>query len=270
MKDALITLGDGRELAYTDIGDPGGPCVLFFHGAPTSRLRIALMEDDFVARGLRAISPDRPGYGGSSPQPGRSLTDWPEDVEALADKLGIERFAVAGHSSGGPYAVVCAAMLGSRVLAGMTLAGVTDMRWPAAWDGYPDFEIPMMRQPDEQAAIAWSAEQFGEDGSAAIEEFGLPASDPRRAPLVEAFRQGVVGYAQDIFVQGRGWTFDPASITVRVDVTHGEDDQYLPVAHSRHTAELIPTSTFRCVRGRDHFSILAELPTAASTLLRSV
>jgi pimeloyl-ACP methyl ester carboxylesterase len=77
MKDSQVMLGGGRELAYTEIGRPGGPCVFFFHGAPMSRLHLVGMEEQFAAQGLRVVSPDRPGYGRSSPQPGRCLADWP-------------------------------------------------------------------------------------------------------------------------------------------------------------------------------------------------
>jgi hypothetical protein len=42
MRDSRATVGDGRrELAYTDMGEPDGLSVLFFHGAPSSRLRLA-------------------------------------------------------------------------------------------------------------------------------------------------------------------------------------------------------------------------------------
>jgi pimeloyl-ACP methyl ester carboxylesterase len=114
MQDARVAVGGGRQLAYTDIGDPGGRCVVFFDGAPMSRLHLVGMEGQFAAQGLRVVSPDRPGYGGSSPQVGRSMADWPKDVAALVDALGIDRFMVAGHSSGGPYAVACAAVLVDR------------------------------------------------------------------------------------------------------------------------------------------------------------
>lgn len=110
VREAHIVLGGGRELAYADLGRPGGPCVFFFHGAPMSRLHLVPLEEQFAARGLRVISPDRPGYGRSSPQPGRSLSDWPADVTGLADALGLDRFLVAGHSSGGAYALACAAL----------------------------------------------------------------------------------------------------------------------------------------------------------------
>ena len=70
MKDSQVMLSGGRELAYTEIGRPGGPCVLFFHGAPMSRLHLVGIEEQFPAQGPRVVSPDRPGYGRSSPQPG--------------------------------------------------------------------------------------------------------------------------------------------------------------------------------------------------------
>ena len=267
MNDAKIVVGGGREIAYTDSGDLDGPCVFFFPGAPQSRLRILLLEDEFATYGLRVISPDRPGYGGSTPQPGRSMADWPADVAALADALGIERFVVSGHSSGGPYAVACAATLPDRVRAGAVIAGVTDMAWPAAWGGYPDFEIPMMRAADEDAAITWCAEQFGADGGGLVDEFGIPEGDPRRTAMVEAFRQGVVGYAQDIFVQGRGWPFEPTNIRAPIEVVHGEADDMIPMAHSTHTAELIPGARMRILPKHDHFTILSELPTIASALV---
>ena len=97
-----MTLPDGRQLGYADLGPAGGPVVLHQHGAPGSRLELAALEDELVARRVRVLTPDRPGYGGSSPAPGRRLADWPADLAALADHLGVGRFAVTGYSSGGP------------------------------------------------------------------------------------------------------------------------------------------------------------------------
>lgn len=164
MRDSQVTLTSGRRLAYTDIGEPDWFCVLFFHGAPMSRLHLAYLEQQLLAERIRVVSPDRPAYGGSSPQSGRSMADWPADVAALADALGIDHFIVAGHSSGGPYAVACAALLPERVSADIVLGGVTDIGWPGAWKDYVDSERQLMRLPDEEAAIAWCVERFGADG----------------------------------------------------------------------------------------------------------
>jgi pimeloyl-ACP methyl ester carboxylesterase len=273
-----VVVSGGRALAYTDLGRAGDPCLFFFHGAPMSRLHLVSLEDRFAAQGLRVVSPDRPGYGGSSPQPGRTMVDWPADVAALADALGIERFMVAAHSSGGPYAVACAALLPRRVVAGVVVAGVTDMAWPEAWHGYLEDEIRIMRMPDESAAVAWCTERFGADGSGFSDApFEFPApdlailSEPTFAQtFAEALRQGVGGYAQDVYVQGRPWPFDPGRIAVPIDVVHGELDTLVPMAHSRHTAQRIPGSTLRTPPGHGHLTIVAELPTIASALARSI
>ncbi len=162
----------------------------------------------------------------------------------------------------------------------MTIGGVTDMAWPDAWDRYLDLELQIMRMPDEQAAIDWCVEQFEPDGSGFMAASGMEFPDPDArlyeneeiAPLLtsarmEAFAQGVAGYAQDIHVQGRPWLFDPGRIAVPVTVMHGELDTIVPLAHSRHTAELIPGSSMRVLPGHGHMSILGELPRAASALL---
>jgi pimeloyl-ACP methyl ester carboxylesterase len=283
MKDLQHRLADGRELAYTDIGERGWLTVFFFHGAPMSRLHLAYLEPQFQAGQMRVVSPDRPSYGGSSPRPRRSMADWASDVTALADALGVERFLVAGHSSGGPYAVACAALLPDRVLGGIALAGVTDMAWPRAWEGYVESERQLMRLPDEESVVASCVERFGADGSGFSEasdfEFAEPDNvlfaDERAGPaltltVTEAFRQGVAGYAQDVFVQGRPWPFDPHRIVAPFHVVHGELDTLMPVAHSRHTAELIPGSALRLLPGHGHMTTVTELHDMASALARSL
>src|SRR5436190_23987660 len=160
-----MTLPDGRSLAYTDCGAPAGPLVVYFHGAPTSRLDLIGFEESFSAFGVRVVSPDRPGYGRSSPRPGRGFNDWAHDVAALADHLGVERFAVMGLSSGGPYAVACAALLADRVIGCGVVSGVTDMGWPPAWEGYDPNEVEIMHCASESAAATWVAERYGDDGA---------------------------------------------------------------------------------------------------------
>jgi pimeloyl-ACP methyl ester carboxylesterase len=281
MIDAKVGIGGGRELAYTEIGAPGGLDVLFFHGAPMSRLHLTYLDDTFTAERIRVVSPDRPSYGGSSPQPGRSMADWPSDVAALGDALGIDRFVVAGHSSGGPYAVACAALLPGRVSAGIVLGGVTDMGWPGASEGYVESERELMRLPEEAAVIASCERQYGRDGSGFADasnfEFAeadnVLFADERAGPalasaVAEAFRQGVAGYAQDVFVQGRPWPFDPARISVPFEIVHGELDLLMPLAHSRHTSELIRKAVLRVLPAHGHMTTVSELPGMASALVR--
>lgn len=283
MNDSCITLSDGRVLAFSEIGDASGSTVFHFHGAPNSRLSLVPWEMEFANRGLRVISPDRPGYGGSSPQPGRTMSDWPTDVAGLADELGIDRFMVSGQSFGGPYAVACAALLRNRVSGAVVLAGVTDMAWPEAWKGLPEVEIALMRMGDEQSVATRCKKLFGADGSGFYGSSGVQLPEPDAAllsdektgnalmpSLTEAFRQGVGGYAQDIFVQGRAWPFAPGAISTPTLVAHGDLDTIIPVAHSRHTADLIPGSSFRLLPGHGHITISSELAALSAELVKSL
>ncbi|MGI9578228.1 MAG: alpha/beta fold hydrolase, partial [Microthrixaceae bacterium] len=86
---------------------------------------------------------------------------------------------------------------------------------------------------------------------------------------VEAFRPGVVGYAQDLTISGQGWTFDPQSIRMSVTVIHGEADTIVPVAHGQHTAEIIPTASLTICEDHAHLSILNEIPGLAASLAQS-
>ncbi len=272
------TFSGGRVIASTVIGNPVGPTVFYQHGAPGGRLELLGLDAAFDAAGVRVITPDRPGYGGSTPLAGRTTADWVDDVTALADQLGAERFAVMGLSSGGPYTVACASLRGDRVIGAIVAAGNTDMSWPAARDGYLDIELDIMGLPDATAAVTYCEQHFGHDGSRFLEgEMDLGATDNAFlandanatalfATMGEAFRQGVVGYAHDIWVQGRAWSFDPSAITCPVIVAHGEDDQLVPVAHSRHTASLIAAAELRILPGVGHLSLIDELPALAAEI----
>ena len=122
MDNQSITLSDGRSLGFQRLGDPDGCPLFFFHGTPGSRL--VLSQNDRIAQipGLHLILPERPGYGLSDPKPGRVLLDWPNDVVELADYLGLDSFAVAGESGGGPHALACAYRLADRVTKALVLS----------------------------------------------------------------------------------------------------------------------------------------------------
>lgn len=278
MRDDVMTLVDGRKLAYTDLGDAGGQVVMYFHGAPTSRLDLVAYEDSLIDRRVRVVSPDRPGYGRSSPQPGRTMRDWPPDVATLADHLHVDRFVAVGLSAGGPYAVACGALLPERVVGVGVANGVTDMGWPPAWDGYDPVDASIMRLDDEDAARRWMEEHYGADGSLFFSFTTLAPSDAALlkdqaraqtllATIVESFRQGVGGLAADLTIQGRPWPFDPSAVRAPTIVLHGENDPYLPVAHGRHTAEVIPNARFVLLRNQGHVSLVREVPQLCTDLL---
>src|SRR6185312_7099010 len=110
-----VRLADGRTLACLQLGDPTGSPVLYFHGYPGSRLEARVAAVAAGQLGLRLLAVDRPGFGQSTFQPGRTVGAWAADVAALADQLAVGRFSVVSISGGAPYALACAALLPDRV-----------------------------------------------------------------------------------------------------------------------------------------------------------
>ncbi len=118
----VIVLDDGRRLGYAEYGDPDGVPVMSFHGGLSSRLDAAPADGACRALGIRLVSPDRPGMGLSDFQTGRTLLDWPADVVALADRLGLGRFGAVGWSAGGPYVAACGYAIPERLTVGAMVA----------------------------------------------------------------------------------------------------------------------------------------------------
>jgi pimeloyl-ACP methyl ester carboxylesterase len=120
---------DGRTLSYNVYGaeTPDAITVFYFHGYPASRYEASICHQGASTRNLRLIAVDRPGMGSSTFQPGRKLTDWPDDILALAESPSIaaSEFAILGVSGGGPYALACLhAIPSSRLRAVAVVAGL--------------------------------------------------------------------------------------------------------------------------------------------------
>jgi pimeloyl-ACP methyl ester carboxylesterase len=281
--EGQVTLADGRMLAYTDIGDPDGAPVVHWHGTPSSRLELCSFDTAFANVGLRIITPDRPGYGRSSAQPGRSLRHCAFDAAALADATGIDRFVVTGLSGGGPFAMACCALIPERAVAACIAAGDPDLAWPGARRGYDPLELAIVDAPDVDAAVTHCAEVIGADGSGFLTSDALQWAEPdlamfgdetfvahAQATIAEGFRHGIAGYVHDVRVKGQPWPLDPSEIAVPIMIIHGDLDTIVPLHHSRMAAERIAGATLRVLPGHGHISIVPEWPPILAAFVRRV
>jgi pimeloyl-ACP methyl ester carboxylesterase len=78
--------------------------VFWHHGTPNTGVPPEPLFPAAAQHGVRWVSYDRPGYGGSTPHPGRDIASAAVDASSVADALGIGQFAVMGHSGGGSHA----------------------------------------------------------------------------------------------------------------------------------------------------------------------
>ena len=74
--DRVLKLPDGRLLGYAEFGDPAGGMLFFFHGCRGSRFSGAFLDAAAKERGVRVVALERPGFGLSDFQLGRSIAAW--------------------------------------------------------------------------------------------------------------------------------------------------------------------------------------------------
>jgi pimeloyl-ACP methyl ester carboxylesterase len=279
---APVRLPDGRVLGVERLGRPGGTTVLAFHGLPGSRLDFLSDSRACAQAGVELIAVDRAGFGLSSPQPGRVPLDWAGDVAALADALGVERFAVLGYSAGAKYALACAYALPERV----RVAGVLSGSAPPEMPGWDEGMIPPERfaqwaslhaAPLARACwVALGALARRLPGPV-MEGFARSLDGPDRAladqprvrealrmSLLEGLRQGGAAIVEDYAVEGRAWGFELARIEVPVLLWHGDRDDEVPLAHARWMAGRIPGASLEVVRDAGHLMIGRLGPVAAA------
>ncbi|WP_123536799.1 alpha/beta fold hydrolase [Halosimplex salinum] len=251
---STIELPDGRTLSYAEYGDPDGTPVFPFHGVIGSRLMWSLCDDEATERGIRVVAPDRPGFGASDFEGGRTLLDWPDDVCALADHLDIDRFGVAGFSGGGPHAMACAHAVPDRIRGVSLVSTVTPPETRANADPFNEAvlsatkHVPGFSQT-AFASSAWLAENAWPQFRTALVAgsppedravFDGPAGETLFADGAEAFRGGSRGPAHDLPLVGRDWEFDARDCPLPVDMWHGRADGTVGVDLARAFGDLLP------------------------------
>ena len=273
----LVTLRDGRRLAYMERGLPDGFPILHHHGMPGSRLQHEADPEFYSRLGVRLITPDRPGYGLSDPHPTGRLVDWPADVVDLMDSLGVDRFGVTALSGGGIYALACAYSIPDRLTDVVVTGCPAPMQIPGA---YRDMRFNTRAGLWVAHYAPWLLERtvdlfagFARRHSVFVFELfnrDVPAPDRRwlSMPSVasgaiddmrEGLRQGAAGYAHDLELLSRPWGFELGDIRVPVDLWHGDADAVIPPQHGRYLAAVIPGARLHMCPGEAHLLLWNHL-----------
>ncbi|MGZ0146354.1 alpha/beta hydrolase [Kribbella sp. WER1] len=254
--DGFVRIGD-RIVFYNIYGTEGGVPTISFGGSPSTRWKrpdaVAAIDES----GVRLAQADRPGYGGSTRQPGRTVASVVPDAVALADELGWERFAVTGGSGGGPHALACAALLPERVTRCAVIGSIS----PPIVDGPEPTEEDEAADP-RRNRTSWKAlhgdlrpgmEETAHAIMTAVDaggpelppdpgaEPGPPArEDPAAmARLAATFVTSHHGWEDDLIAFAKPWGFDLGAIHVPVSVWHGSADERAG-KYADHLAAAIP------------------------------
>jgi pimeloyl-ACP methyl ester carboxylesterase len=276
--ESTLSLPGGRQLAFAEYGNPDGQPVMLFHGLPGSRLVWGGLPGEPFPPGLRIIAPDRPGYGRSDPLAGRTLIDWADDVTALADHLGLNRFAIVGVSGGGPGALACAFRMPERLIRVAVVAGAAPTNAPGVFTGMSavnrffmklTWYVPWLSalntrllasviRRDPGHYIDLMQRKVHPVDHAVLREPGI--RDMLVADFSEALRGGAQGMVDDMAANhGRPWGFALDRIEVPVQLWYAALDRSVPPAAGRYLAGRMPTAGFHLIENAGHLWPLTHL-----------
>lgn len=271
-----LTLADGRTLACLELGEPAGPPVIYLHGYPGSRLEARLTA--YVAERLpvRLLAPDRPGFGASTFQPGRTISAWAADMQRLADEFALERFAVIGVSGGGPYALACAAHMPERVsrvalvggiglasrrdlVAGMVATHRLALTAGARWPRLARLAIALAARVVRRYPERFLAHMLARTSPADREV--LADVCYRKLMLdstIEALRQGGFCVAHELTLLARPWDIPLEAIHIPVAIWQGLADNIVPPAMARYLSGALANSELHCLPNEGHLSLIVR------------
>ncbi|MCP9489638.1 MAG: alpha/beta hydrolase [Solirubrobacteraceae bacterium MAG38_C4-C5] len=281
-----VLLSDGRRLAFTATGPADGRPVVVLHGGIGVPLgRCAALDATLTTLDVRWIAVSRPGFEGSDPAPGRTLRSLAPDVDALADRLGLDHFAVLGISAGGPYALACAHALGRRITAVAITGSPSPLGPPHATRGAAlRYRLPLRAlaaDPEACTAVARTAARLlARHPGLVARAMAAGASGPDRGTLADpraaaASARSVLACAQatapalaeDYLIGCRPWGFDLAGIEVPVQLWHGMRDRLVPVEHALQLAIGLPRCHAALAPDEGHFFLRRRLPEVLDGLL---
>jgi pimeloyl-ACP methyl ester carboxylesterase len=267
----------GRGVGVYEYGDPSGAPVMVFHGTPACGAGFAWADAAARERGLRLIAPDRPGVGLSSRLSSWTVAGYPAQVGALADALGVERFAVWGYSGGGPYAVACAALLSDRVTTTAVAAGMGQVGVWATIDESEKTDRQMLHLSTTHPAIARvllsisgrgarisptiAMKSFEKQLHAADLEVVLTLGPPKEvmALFTQAFLRGARGVVADYAAIAGPWGFAVEDIRTPLAIFHGDADTMVPLRHGQELAARVPAATLTVWPGEGHLGTITHV-----------
>ena len=256
--------GPNGTVRWYDAGPADAPLtVLWHHGTPNVGEPPAPLLEASAERGIRWLGFDRPDYGGSSAIENRRVCDVADIAARVADAAGVGTFAVVGHSGGGPHALACAALLGDRVKAVVSISGLAPfdakgLDWFAGMHPGGASELRSAMEGASKLHTLLAASEFDARMFTPADTLALAGEWSWFEGVAAAgVTRGLGGMTADDVAYVNPWGFPLDGITAPALFVHGNDDRIVPLAHGRWNADAVPGSVWWERPGEGHISIMS-------------
>jgi len=257
---AYVTTKDGVEIFFKDWGSKDAQPIVFHHGWPLSSDDWDAQMLFFVQHGYRVVAHDRRGHGRSSQvSDGHDMDHYAADAAAVAEHLDLRNAVHIGHSTGGGEVARYVAKHGQpqgRVAKAVLVSSVPPLMLKTAAN---PGGTPMEVFDGFRAALAANRAQFYIDVAAGpFYGFNRPNAKVSQGVIDNWWRQGMMGSAKAHYEGIKAFsetdqTEDLKAMSVPTLVTHGEDDQIVPIDDaSRLSVKLVQNGTLKTYPGLSH------------------
>jgi 2-hydroxymuconate-semialdehyde hydrolase len=238
----------GGDIAYHDVGS--GPAVLLLHGFPLSS---HLWRDliPALASVHRVLAPDLLGLGDSD-KPREARLDIRAQADYLREllaRLGIERLAVIGHSTGGGIAQLLSADPGVDAL--VLLDSIAFDHWPT--QAITELQVtPPERETFESIELVVRSAfslgmREGQVGESDVQRYLEPWRDPAAVPAFFRWGRSLDGLGLRELRSAMSRWDQPTMIL------WGEDDPFHPVSVAEELQAAMPAAALGLVPACGHF-----------------
>ena len=270
----ILSLPDGRRLAWTSYGRSDGSPVLYFHGGNGSRLEGLWFDEAASAAGVRLIVPDRPGFGRSDFDPNRSLLSTADDYLVLMDDLGVDSAGTFGLSGGAPHALALTYRAPLRLQRVAVVSGVAPPQAKGTTTGmWPPVRLihwsARSAPPLNRFLLSRMAGFYADPERMRSQMLSrLPRPDiellERRPEILDVFAldaqeahaNGIDGDAYEWSLYVNDWGFSLSDIGVCVQLWYGKDDVQVPLSMGEYYHRVLPRSELHAVDDGAHFSTI--------------
>jgi pimeloyl-ACP methyl ester carboxylesterase len=281
-----IVLQNKRELRIHEMGKPDGIPIIYHHGTPESGILYDLWAEHAAAKGIRLIGYDRPGYGDSTANPGRSVASAAEDVTAIVKELGLSKLMMVGISGGGPHVLACAALLPDLVVAAAVLGSpapytAAGLDWFSGMnkDNIEEFDAALQSVDILRIYTKDTVEYLKSVDAATFyfqSKMTLSAADAAQfteslsnylyLTMRDGVKNGSEGWVEDDLAFLKPWGFDPEQIQVPVLIIHNDEDVLVPISHGKWLASHLKNVETRFGQG-SHIPLIPRISEANAWLL---